>query len=115
MTSNAQKWLKQKILSANSNPAPKYKYLCVGYIGLVFWRNNGWIWIMEDIDKHTGLSMYMVPLKKWWQHGQDSNFTISISLYSKPSFDEGLFFAIFYWKAVQGLKHIYVVKNKVQK
>ena len=60
---------------------------------------------------HTGLSMYMVPLKKWWQHGPDSNLAISISLYSKSSFDEGPFFAIFCWKAVQGLKHIYVVKN----
>ena len=60
---------------------------------------------------HNGLSMYMEPLKKWWQHGPDSNFTISISLYFKPSFDEGPIFTIFCWKAVQGLKHIYVVKN----
>ena len=63
------------------------------------------------MEYHTGLSMYMVPLKKWEQHGPDSNLTILISLYSKLSFDEGPIFTILYWKAVQGLKHIYVVKN----
>ena len=60
---------------------------------------------------HNGLSMYMEPLKKWWQHGPDSNFTISVPLYFKPSFDESPIFATLYWKAVQDLKHIYVVKN----
>ena len=28
----------------------------------------------------------------WWQHVLDSNFTIAISLYFKPSFDEGPIF-----------------------
>ena len=60
---------------------------------------------------HTGFSMYMVPLNKWEQHGPDSNLTIAISLCFKHSSDEGPIFTIFYWKAVQGLKHIYVVKN----
>ena len=58
--------------------------------------------------------VYGTP-KKWAQHFPYSNFTLSISLYFKPSFDEGPIFAIFCWKAVQGLKHIYVVKNRVQK
>ena len=53
----------------------------------------------------------MEPLKKGWQHGPDSKFTISIPLYFKPSFDEGPIFATLYWKAVQGLNHVYVVKN----
>ena len=77
------------------------------------WPNFAHYWppTYPWLTLHTSLSMYMVPLKKWWQHGPDSNLAISISLYSKPSFDEGPFFAIFYWKAVQGLKHIYVVKN----
>ena len=65
----------------------------------------------KSSPQHTGSYMYMEPLKKWAQHGPDSNFTIAISLYFKPSFDEGPIFATLYWKAVQGLKHIYVVKN----
>ena len=60
---------------------------------------------------HYGFSMYMEPLTKWAQHGPDSNFAIAIPLYFKPSFYEGLIFTTFYWKAVQGLKHVYVVKN----
>ena len=60
---------------------------------------------------HYGVCMYMVPLKKWAQYFPDSNFTSAISLCFKLSFDEGPIFTILYWKAVQGLKHIYVVKN----
>ena len=45
----------------------------------------------------------------------DSNFKIAISLYFKLSFDEGPIFTTLYWKAVQGLKHTYVVKNKSSK
>ena len=59
--------------------------------------------------------MYMVPLKKWAQYFPDSNFTSAISLCFKLSFDEGPIFTIFYWKATQGFKHIYVEKNTVQK
>ena len=65
----------------------------------------------KSSPQHTGSYMYMEPLKKWAQHGPDSNFTIAISLYFKPSFDEGPIFTTLYWKTAQGLKHIYVVKN----
>ena len=65
----------------------------------------------SDRKYHTGLDMYMEPLKKWAQHISDWNFTISISLYFIPSYDEGPIFANLYWKAVQGLNHTYVVKN----
>ena len=68
---------------------------------------------LKDIGTkyHYGVCMYMVPLKKWAQYFPDSNFTSAISLCFKISFDEGPIFTILYWKAVQGLKHIFVVKN----
>ena len=67
--------------------------------------------LLNRREYHYGFCMYMVPLKKWAQYFPDSNFTSAISLCFKLSFDEGPIFTILYWKAVQGLKHIYVVKN----
>ena len=66
-------------------------------------------------EYHYGFSMYMEPLTKWAQHGPDSNFAIAIPIYFKPSFYAGPIFTTFYWKAVPGLIHVYVVKTQVQK
>ena len=70
---------------------------------------NAWSYLT-----HWFKYVYGTP-EKWAQHFPYSNCTIPISLFFKSSFDEGPIFTIFYWKAVQGLKHIYVVKYKVQK
>ena len=87
-----------------------YLYIIVNQFQM-FCNNIYYVLDYFSLTHHYGFSMYMEPLTKWWQHGPDSNFTIAIPPYFKSSFDEGPIFTTLYWKAVQGLKHVYVLKN----